>query len=305
MTVTLNQLQSFLAVTRSGSVSGAAEELVVTQPSVSAALLALSRELGVELTERSGRGIRLSPAGRAFLPFASSVLGLLEQGRQAAREAAGRSASLVRIAAVTTAGEYLAPPLVQAFRARHPGVELTLEVANRERVFRWVLDHDADVAIGGRAPGDDRLVGEPFLPNELVLITSRDDPLAGRGDVPIAELAERTWLLREEGSGTRSMIEELLALHGLRPRTLPFGSNGAIKHAVRIGLGVSVQSRVAVELELRTGMLAAIQLREGLPERQWYALRSAVGPQRPLVTDFLAFVHTPEARAAIEAAQRP
>jgi len=305
MTVTLNQLQSFLAVTRSGSVSGAAEELVVTQPSVSAALRALSRELGVELTERSGRGIQLSPAGRAFLPFASNVLGLLEQGRQAAREAAGRSAGLVRIAAVTTAGEYLAPALVQAFRARRPNAELTLEVANRERVFRWVLDHDADVAIGGRAPGDDRLVGEPFLPNELVLITSRDDPLAGCGGVPIAELAERTWLLREEGSGTRSMIEELLALHGLRPRTLPFGSNGAIKHAVRIGLGVSVQSRIAVELELRTGMLAAIRLREGLPERQWYALRSAVGPQRPLVTDFLAFVHTPEARAAIEAAQRP
>ena len=304
MGFTTNQLRAFVAVARAGSVTAAAGELVVSQPAVSGSLAALAEELGVEPTERAGRGIRLSPAGEAFLPYATDILGLLDQGRLAAHEAAGRSERLVRIAAVTTAGEYLAPPLLRAFRTLRPDVELTLEVANRERVFQHVLDHTADVGIGGRATGDPRLVGEPFLPNELTLIVARDDPLAGAQEVPISALADRTWLLREEGSGTRSMVEEILADAGLAPRTLTLGSNGAITHAVRVGLGVSIQSRVAVELELRSGLLASVRLREPLPLRRWYELSSSVGPRRPAVADFLAFLRSPEAAEAIEASMR-
>jgi LysR family transcriptional regulator, low CO2-responsive transcriptional regulator len=304
MGFTITQLRAFVAVARAGSVTAAAEELVVSQPAVSGALAALGEELGVAATERIGRGIRLSAAGEAFLPYATDILGLLAEGRLAAQEAAGRSERLVRIAAVTTAGEHLAPPLLRAFRTLHPDVELTLEVANRERVFRSVIDHAADVGIGGRATGDPRLVGEPFLPNELVFIVSRDDPLAGAADVPLAALADRTWLLREEGSGTRSMVEEILAEAGITPRTLTLGSNGAITQAVRVGLGVSIQSRAAVELELRSGFLASVGLREPLPERRWYALRSSTGPLRPAVAAFLDFLRSSEAAQAIEAATR-
>jgi LysR family transcriptional regulator, low CO2-responsive transcriptional regulator len=122
--ITLTQLRSFLAVLRTGSVTGAAEELVVTQPSVSAAVSALSRELGVELTERVGRSIQPSPAGQAFAPFASDVIGLLDQGGRAAREAADVASSELRLAAVTTAGEHIVPPLIEAFRSRHPDINL-------------------------------------------------------------------------------------------------------------------------------------------------------------------------------------
>src|SRR3954453_3175707 len=111
MAVTVTQLATFLAVAREGSVSAAAEKLFVTQPSISAAVSALSKELGVELTERAGRGVALTPAGEAFRPYAADVLGLIEQGRQAAREAADVSLSRLRIAAVATAGEYLVPPV--------------------------------------------------------------------------------------------------------------------------------------------------------------------------------------------------
>ena len=151
MAVTFGQLASFLAVAETGSVSKAAERLVVTQPSVSAALSALSRELGVELTERAGRTIRLTPAARAFLPFAEDVVGLLEQGAQAAREAAEPSARLLRIAAVTTAGEYVVPPLLRAFSELRPEIELTLEVGNRGRVFQQLLDRSADLAPARRS----------------------------------------------------------------------------------------------------------------------------------------------------------
>jgi LysR family transcriptional regulator, low CO2-responsive transcriptional regulator len=300
--VTVNQLRTLLAVAETGSVSGAAEHLVVTQPSVSASLAALARELGVVLTERAGRGIRLTGAGQAFLPYAIDVVGLLAQGGQAAREADDPGSRELRIAAVTTAGEYVVPPLLSAFAREHPDVDLTLEVGNRERVFQRVRKREADLAVGGRPPADGGLTGLPFLRNEVVLITAPDDPLAGSGPIPIEALAGRTWLLREDNSGTRMMVEEFLAHHDLRPRTVPLGSNGAIKHAVRVGLGVSLQSRIAVELELTAGVLGTIAV-AGLPEREWFVLRPAVGSVREPVDAFLAFVATAEARRAVAGAQ--
>jgi DNA-binding transcriptional LysR family regulator len=302
--VTFNQMTTFLTVAESGSVSAAAEKLVVTQPSISAALSALSRELGVELTERAGRGIRLTPAGRAFLPFATDVLGLLAQGQQAAREASDQSLRQLRIAAVTTAGEYIVPPLLRAFSMLNPEVALTLEVGNRKRVFQRALEHEADIAIGGRPPADGRLTGHQFLENEIVLIAPPDDPLVRRRSVAVEELAPRSWLLREEDSGTRMMVEDFLAHHDLRPKTVTLGSNGAIKHAVRAGLGVSLQSRVAVELEVESGVLATVAVQGGLPKRKWYVLRSATGPVRAPVEAFIAFVGTAAAREAVWEAQR-
>jgi LysR family transcriptional regulator, low CO2-responsive transcriptional regulator len=299
MAITLNQLQSFLAVAREGSVSGAAEKLYVTQPSISAAVSALSRELEVDLTERVGRGIGLTAAGEAFRPYAADVLGLIEQGRQAAREAADFSMRSLRIVAVATAAEYVVPSLLRAFHRLHPEVNLALEVANRATVFERVLEHEVDVAIAGRPPEDERIAGLAFLKNDLALIVAPDDALAGRTIRP-EELTERVWLMREPGSGTRQLVTEFLAEHDLRPQSLTLGSNGAIKEAVRLGLGVSIQSRVAVEHELETGSLAEVTLRGGLPRRQWYALHSATVPPRPAVEQFLEFANGPAGKKAFE-----
>src|SRR4051812_7372451 len=194
MAVTLNQLSSFLAVAREGSVSAAAEKLFVTQPSISAAVSALSRELGVELTERAGRGVQLTPAGEAFRPYAADVLGLIEQGRQAAREAADASQRQLRIVAVATAAEHLLPQLLRRFADLHREIELELEVASRAAVVARVLEHEADVAIAGRPPADDRVAGEPFAHDELVLVAAPDDPLAAGDAVAPEQLGERTWL---------------------------------------------------------------------------------------------------------------
>lgn len=303
MAITLTQLRSFLAVLRTGSVTAAAEELVVTQPSVSAAVSALSRELGVELTQRVGRSIQPSPAGEAFAPFAADVIGLLDQGGRAAREAADMTSSELRLAAVTTAGEHIVPPLIEAFSTLHPQITLNLDVGNRARVFERVRLHRSDVAIGGRPPGEG-VVGERFLDNPLVVITKPGDPLARRRSVPIEELAERPWLLREEGSGTRTMTEEILAANGLDPPVLTLGSNGAIKQGARAGLGVSIQSRLTTQLELDSGLLTTIDVSPPLPARQWYLLRPEHGPVRRPVQQFLAFVRSAEGRKAIENAQR-
>jgi LysR family transcriptional regulator, low CO2-responsive transcriptional regulator len=300
MAVTLNQLSSFLAVAREGSVSGAAEKLVVTQPSISAAVSALSRELGVDLTERVGRGVGLTAAGKAFRPYAADVLGLIEQGRRAAREAADVSVRSLRIVAVATAAEFVVPALLRSFTTLHPEINLTLQVANRASLFDSVLEHEVDVAIAGRPPEDERIAGHAFLENEIALIAAPGDPLAGGRSVRPEELAKRVWLMREPGSGTRQLVTEFLSDHDLRPQTLTLGSNGAIKEAVRLGLGLSLQSRVAVEHELSSGTITEIHVRGGLPRREWFALHSATVPLRPAVELFLSFAFGPEARTAFE-----
>jgi DNA-binding transcriptional LysR family regulator len=300
MAVTLTQLKAFLTVVRRGSVTAAAEELVVTQPSVSAAVSALERELGVRLTERAGRTLRPTAAGAAYARYAADVLGLLEQGAREAREAAELEPHTLRISAVTTAGEYLLPQLIQAFHARHPEVDVSLDVGNREVVFERLLDHRVDVAITGRIPDDERLVGVDFADNAFVLITAADDPLAKRRWVAVEELAGRPWLLREPGSGTRTLCEEFLVSRGIEPNVLTLGSNGAIKQAARAGLGVALQSRVAVELELELSVLATISPRGGLPRRRWHVVRSRVGPRRESAEAFMTFCQSPAAGHALE-----
>lgn len=290
MAITVTQLTAFLAVIRGGSVTAAADELVVTQPSVSSAVAALGRELGCELFERAGRGIRLTDAGSAFAPYAEDVLGLLDKGRAAAREAASVASRSLEIAAVTTAAESFVPRVMRAFSDRHPEIELTLVVGNRRDVLERVLTHTADVAVTGKPPGDDRLIADPFMENAIVCIGAPDDPAATGAPVEAAELSGRVWLMRELGSGTRALNEAFLADHGLAPRTLTVGSNGAIKQAARAGLGVSLLSRAAVETELTSGWLGEIRLADGPETRPWFLLRSAVGPSRPAVELFTSFI---------------
>ena len=299
MAVTVTQLVAFLTVARRGSVTAAAEELVVTQPSVSAAISALQRELGVVLMERNGRNLRPTSAGEAYLPYAADVLGLLEQGARAAREATADARRTLRIGAVTTAAEHVVPALLRTFREAHPELEIALAVGNREDVFARLVGHEVDVAITGRVPDALPLHGRPFAANQFVLITEPSDPLAKARAVAIEELAGRAWLLREHGSGTRLLCEEFLASHGLAPKTLTLGSNGAIKQAAGLGLGVAVQSRWAVQVELEMGMLATIRVRGGLPRRSWHIVHSAVGPVRDEVRAFIEFSHSRAAQHAL------
>jgi LysR family transcriptional regulator, low CO2-responsive transcriptional regulator len=295
MAMTLTQIRAFLAVKSAGSVHAAAGQLLVSQPSVSAAVASLARELGTALFERHGRGVRLTESGEAFAPYAAQVLGLLEQGRNAAQEAAHPEGSRIRLIAVNTAGEYLVPPLIRAYRQLHPGISILLEVANRARVLERLGSRRADLGIGGRPPGRG-VAGYPFIGNELVVV--------GR-EIP-ADLARTPWLLREEGSGTRLATERLLGDLDLgspevgSPELLTLGSNGAIKQGLAVGLGVTLISRFAVARELRDGLLVEIGV-PGTPlTRPWHLLFPLSGPQRPAVRAFGEFLRSQQARQIIE-----
>ncbi|HUJ56230.1 MAG TPA: LysR family transcriptional regulator [Gaiellaceae bacterium] len=288
--VTVTQLRALVAVAQTGAVHAAAEQLHVTQPSVSAALSALARELGADMLEREGRGVRLTAAGAALEPYARQVLGLLEQGGQAVLEARAAQAARIRVVAVNTAGEYLLPPLIQAYRALEPGAEILLEIGNRETVLDRLRAYQADLGVGGRPPGRE-LEGAAFLDNELIVV-GREAP---------ADLGAASWLLREPGSGTRGATERFLAERGLDPpERLTLGSNGAVKQALAIGLGVTLISAHAVGRELREGRLVRIAA-VGTPlVRPWYVLLPRGVPTRPSVAAFRDFLHSRAAREVIE-----
>src|ERR1022692_428214 len=290
MAVTLTQVRAFLAVKHSGSVRAAAGQLLVSQPTVSAAIAALARELGVGLFERQGRGVRPTEAGEAFAPYAAALLGILEQGQAAAQEAARPGNSVIRLVCVNTAGEYLVPPLIQAYRQQHAGVRVMLEVGNRATVLERLESRRADIGIGGRPPGG-RLRGFRWLDNQLVVV-GRDRP---------ADLAAIPWLLRGEGSGTRLATERLLMDLDLdSPELLTLGSNGAIKQALAIGLGGTLISARAVARELSEGLLVQIPVAGTPLKRPWHVLFPAGGPLRPAVQAFSGFLRSDTAHEIIE-----
>ncbi len=290
MSVTMTQLRALVAVAEGGTVQRAAERLNVSQPSVSAAVAGLGRELGVALLERDGRRSRLTAAGRAYLPHAEAVLGLLEQGGEAAREAVDEGGARIHVIAVNTAGEYLLPSAIQAYRDAAPSVQVLLEVGNRRDVIDRLRSHTADLGVAGRPPAGD-IVGRAFAHNELIVV----------GCDPDGELSAAPWLMRESGSGTRASLEGYLAAERIEPsERLTLGSNGALKQALLMGMGITLISRHAVARELDEGALFALPA-PGTPlHRPFHVLMARTPTPRPAVRRFAAFLHSHAARTATE-----
>lgn len=267
--VTLTQLRTFLAVAETGSVRAAAERLVVTESAVSSCVAALQKELELALVAKNGRGLRLTDAGSVYARYVRGVLGLLDEGRSAAAGEAG--GGVLRVAAVTTAGEQLLPGLLASFRLAYPRIGIHLEVGNRERALRLADDHQVDLVLGGRpprGPGWPRMVAHAVRPNELVVV--------GPVSCSLTDLAAQTWLLREPGSGTRATTEAYLEELQIAPGTLTVGSNVAVCESVAAGLGVTLISRDAVARDIGRGVLAELPA-PGTPLRRDWCLVSREG----------------------------
>jgi DNA-binding transcriptional LysR family regulator len=272
--MTLGQLRAFLAVVDTGSVRAAAERLVVTQPAVSMAIASLQRSVGISLTIRDGRGLRLTSAGETFAGYARDVVALLEAGVQAAAGGTAPERGRLRLAAVTTAAENVMPAFLATFRKRFAEVEIHLEVGNRARVWDLLLHHEVDFVVGGRPPAALPFAVRATRDNALVLVAPADR----RAATDAAGLADHSWLLREPGSGTRGAVVDLLTQLGINPPTLTLGSNGAIRRSVEAGLGVAVLSRDAVADQLERGLLVEWRVPPFPVQRPWHAVTRADRP---------------------------
>jgi DNA-binding transcriptional LysR family regulator len=267
--LSLHQLRTFLEVARAGSVRAAAEHLVVSQPAISAALAALQRDLGVDLVERRGRGLALTGAGREVEGLGRRLFGLVEELEQRARAAGRQGAGWLRLGVTTTAAEHLVPLLLVAFRERYPAIAVELDVANRDRLWDRLAHGEIDLAIGGRPPLDREFTSLAVSPNELVVVAAPGMP------ADFATLARATWLLREDGSGTRGAMEEFLARLDAAPPRLTVGSNAAIRECVRVGLGVSLLPHDAVERDVAAGALAIVPTPFTPIARPWHLVCAA------------------------------
>jgi LysR family transcriptional regulator, low CO2-responsive transcriptional regulator len=272
---TLRQLEVFSAIARLGSFTRAAEELFLTQPTISMQIKKLTEAVGVTLLEQVGKKIHLTDAGRELQRTCREVFASLGRFEMYVADLKGLDTGSLHIAVVTTA-KYFIPRLLGSFCQLHPGIEVSLKVSNRERILKRLADNEDDLYILGQPPEDLDAVAEPFLPNPLVVLAPATHSLVGLKRIPLARLAQESFLLREPGSGTRIAIERLFAEQGLRPKVrMELGSNEAIKQAVVGGLGVSVLSEHTLVMDAPAGQIAVLDV-EGFPiQRHWYVVYPA------------------------------
>lgn len=263
--MTPHQLRTFLAVVEAGSVSDAADVLVVSQSAVSASLAGLQRELGVRLIERHGRGVRLTDEGTIYAGYAQRILGLIDEALIAARDGTRPERGHVRLGAVPTAAEQVVPAYLATFRQRYPDAQVSVHVGARDDVFRRLASHEFDLAVAGRPPAGSPLVSRARADNELVLV-------AAPGLVPsgAAGLAATTWLLREPGSGTRETMLGYLADRELTPLQLTLGANGAVIAGAVAGLGITLVARSATAREVSLGQLTVLRAPGTPMVRPWH-----------------------------------
>jgi len=293
----LRQLVIFRAVHKRGTLSGAGAELSITQPAVSAQMKDLQAELGTPLFRVQGRRLELTEAGEELVAYAERILSLVEAAREATR-ARARSGGLVRIAASSTPGVSLLPPLIAAFRKKFPAVRVRLQVVNTQTVEEKLQSREADLGVvGGRLTAADLIV-EPWRDDELGLVVPPDHRLAKRSRTEAGGLAEETLLAREHGSATRTTYEAAFLRAGYPlPQAQVLGDTEAIKHAIAAGMGVSILSRFSVGEEVSAGRLKWLRVK-GVDLRRPLQLLYPRGPARPHAVDqFLALLRSRAASA--------
>lgn len=301
--MTFHQLRVFLAVARHQSYSRAAEALYLTQPAVSMQIRALEETLGVTLFERIDRTLTLTEAGRELVAYAQQIFTLLDEAKLAMEELHGLKRGRITLAAVSTAGAYVLPPLLGAFRDQHPGISFSLEVTNRATVRQKLLQNEVDLVVMGRPPEGVPHVAEPFLPDEMVVIAHPTHPLAKVRQIPVEHLQQEVFILREVGSGTRLAAEEFFQAQGIPIRVgFELGDNSAVKEAVAAGLGVAILSKHALRMELLLGRVIILDV-EGFPlHRQWYVVHRADKRLSRATSAFKSFLLT-QAEAVLASPQ--
>lgn len=273
--MTLEQLRIFVAVAEREHVTKAANELNLTQSATSAAVAALESRHAVKLFDRIGRRITLTDAGRLFLAEARAVLARAASAEAVLADLVGLKRGRLAFAASQTVANYWLPPLLHAFRTRYPGIETPLTIGNTQNVAEAVHDGFADLGIVEGEIDDPHLAVAPVAEDEMVLVVARGHPWAGGAAIASSAFPETPWVLREPGSGTRRLFEDVLAQGGLSLDALEIAlelpSNEAVRAAVEAGAGATVVSRLVVAAGLRAGTLVAVDAT--VPRRRFFALQ--------------------------------
>lgn len=290
MRVTLGQLKAFEAVARLGSFSGAGKELFITQPAVSKKIRQLQDEVGLPLIEQVGKRLFLTDAGRLLLGVCTDWLDTWARFEQSIADLQGLKRGRLKIAVVTTS-KYFMPRVLGPFCAQYPGIDVAMEVVNRDRLLERLARNEDDLYVMGVPPDDIDIVSRPLIGNPLVVVAPASHPLAGRRRVRFSELANQRFLMREQGSGTRIAIERLFERKGTPFKVkMELGSNEAIKQAVAGGLGLAIMSRHAINTLAGSDGIVELDV-QGFPlKRHWYVVTPGGKQLSVVATTFLEFL---------------
>ncbi len=254
------ELESFLSAARIGSFRGAARASFVSQPSLSARIKSLERDLRTPLFHRMGRGVRLTEAGEAFLPFAERVFEFLDKGREAVRQTLDEQEGTITIGSARTIGTYMLPPTLERFQRRHPQVSARIRTGRSTDVLAMIIDGVVDVGLSRGLVHPD--VHSIYLyDEEIVLVTHPDHRFAEAGHARISEVARQPLILYDPSSTYFLLITQACREAGIVPKIeTTLDSIEATKRMVALGLGVSFVPRSSIRSEIEQGTLQPIEM---------------------------------------------
>lgn len=265
---TLHQLKVFEAAARHGSFTRAAEELFLTQPTVSMQIKQLTKSVGLPLFEQVGKRLYLTEAGRELFATCRQIFETIAQFEMKVADLKGLKQGQLRLAVITTA-KYFIPRLLGRFCQLYPGIDIALQVTNHEGILERMSGNMDDLYIMSQVPEHLDVNCQPFLENPLVVLAPLNHPLAKEKNIPIQRLADEPFIMREPGSGTRRAVQKLFDEHEVVVKVkLELGSNEAIKQAIAGGLGISVLSRHTLITDVQDVTILDV---EHFPiPRNWY-----------------------------------
>ncbi|MEX2431640.1 MAG: LysR family transcriptional regulator, partial [Dehalococcoidia bacterium] len=259
----IGQLEAFLMAVRLHSFSKAAEAIGVTQPSLSARILALEHELGEPLFHRVGRGVRLTDAGRAFLPYVQRSIDTLRAGREAIEASRTATSGKLHIGAARSISANVLPGILEQFRARHPGVDVAIKTGRSSEVLEMVLSEEIQVGLT-RALYHPEVATTHLYEEQIVLVTHPEHPFARTGLASIYEVASEPLIVYDKESTYFLLIDRVCREAGILPNIqMDLDSIESTKRMIERGLGVSFLPLNALQRELSLGTLAQVRLQEG------------------------------------------
>ncbi len=280
--VTFRQLQIFVEAAEDQSFARAAERLRISPAAVSFQIKQIESMSGFALFERTGRTVVLSDAGTALLGYARTVLQALQDADQSLTALRGVTGGRIVIGLISTA-KYIVPHILARFQAEHPGVSIHLRDGNRGEIVEALERGDIELAVTGRPPDGTDLTAESFAPHPTVLVAPPGHRLVGETmHLPSALMGER-FIVREESSGTRQLVDQFFRDSGVPLRiAMTSSSNETVKQAVMAGMGMALLSRHTIGLELALGLLRVVPV-EGLPlMRSWFVAHRRTMPLLPV-----------------------
>lgn len=288
------QLQIFKTVVEAQSFSRAAQQLHMTQSSVSQQIQNLEAYYGVKLFDRLHRRIATTEAGAALYPFALAMEKLCEEAHKTMQGITGVISGRLHIGASLTVGEYLMPKILVAFSRLYPQVDVAMDIYNTEQITDMVVEGRINLGfVEGPFKASDIILSQLSGGDELVVVAPADFD-SGEGSIPVADLLSERWVMREPNSGTRHIFEQYIEGRGVDPAALnivmELGSTQAIKEAVKAGLGIAAISRLTVDDEIERGELTVVPLAEGSIRRHFTMLRHREKFRTTAVERFSEFV---------------